>query len=163
MNPPRENKVPFKKNCQGLKGHTLDGRNPAPPQKPWNDDSLISTNKQWFYHGFKVQDFATIHSTTPIEQEAMDAAPPVPPPHSHVHCQPRWQINLVFRPNAKVVRSGSFLGVGPLCLNIEPLSTLLPYWFSAGPRGLGDPSRLVPKTPGQGRGHPPKRTICRKP
>ena len=24
------------------------GRNPAPSRKPWNDDSLVNTNKQWF-------------------------------------------------------------------------------------------------------------------
>ena len=28
--------------------HTVDGRNPAPPKKPWNDDSLVNANKQWF-------------------------------------------------------------------------------------------------------------------
>ena len=30
----------------------------APPKKPWNDDSPVNTNKQWFFHGFKtVQNF----------------------------------------------------------------------------------------------------------
>ena len=33
---------------------TVDGRNPAPPKKPWNDDSPVNTNNQWFPHGFKV-------------------------------------------------------------------------------------------------------------
>ena len=28
------------------KRHTVDGRNPAPPKKPWNDDSPANTNKQ---------------------------------------------------------------------------------------------------------------------
>ena len=28
-------------------GNTVDGRNPAPPKKPRNDDSLVNTNKQW--------------------------------------------------------------------------------------------------------------------
>ena len=28
--------------------HIVDGRNPAPPKKPWNDDSLVNTNQQWF-------------------------------------------------------------------------------------------------------------------
>ena len=28
--------------------HTVDGRNPAPPKKPWNDDPPANTNKQWF-------------------------------------------------------------------------------------------------------------------
>ena len=38
--------------------HTVDRRNPAPPKKPWNDDSPVNTNKQWFSHDFKVvQDF----------------------------------------------------------------------------------------------------------
>ena len=27
---------------------TVDGRNPAPPKKPWNDDSLVNDNQQWF-------------------------------------------------------------------------------------------------------------------
>ena len=27
---------------------TVDGRNPAPPKKPWNDDSPVNTNKQRF-------------------------------------------------------------------------------------------------------------------
>ena len=26
----------------------MNGRNPAPPKKPWNDDSPVNTNKQWF-------------------------------------------------------------------------------------------------------------------
>ena len=26
---------------------TVDGRNPAPPQRPWKDDSPVNTNKQW--------------------------------------------------------------------------------------------------------------------
>ena len=25
----------------------MDGRNPAPPKKPWNNDSLANSNKQW--------------------------------------------------------------------------------------------------------------------
>ena len=34
---------------------TVDGRNPAPPKEPWNDDSTVSTNKRvGFNHGFKV-------------------------------------------------------------------------------------------------------------
>ena len=28
--------------------HTVDGRNPAPPKKPWNDDSPVNTNQPWF-------------------------------------------------------------------------------------------------------------------
>ena len=27
---------------------TVDGQNPALPKKPWKDDSLVNTNKQWF-------------------------------------------------------------------------------------------------------------------
>ena len=30
------------------KRRTVDGRNPAPPQKPWNDDSSANTNNQGF-------------------------------------------------------------------------------------------------------------------
>ena len=39
--------------CQDHTSNTVDGRNP-PPKKPWNDDSLVNTNKQWFPHGFQV-------------------------------------------------------------------------------------------------------------
>ena len=36
----------------------MDGRNPAPPKKPWNDDSPANTNEQWFPMVLKVvQDF----------------------------------------------------------------------------------------------------------
>ena len=35
------------KTCRRLKA-TVDGRNPAPPKKPWNDESNVNTNKQWF-------------------------------------------------------------------------------------------------------------------
>ena len=28
--------------------HTVDGRNPAPAKKPWNDHSPVNSNKQWF-------------------------------------------------------------------------------------------------------------------
>ena len=28
--------------------HTVDGRNPAPPKNPWDDDFPVNTNKQWF-------------------------------------------------------------------------------------------------------------------
>ena len=31
-----------------LKGHPVDGRNPAPPIKARNDDSPVHANKQWF-------------------------------------------------------------------------------------------------------------------
>ena len=30
------------------KAHTVDGRNPAPPEKPGNHDFPVNTNKQWF-------------------------------------------------------------------------------------------------------------------
>ena len=26
----------------------MDGQNPAPPKKPWNGDSPVNSNKQWF-------------------------------------------------------------------------------------------------------------------
>ena len=36
---------------------TVDGRNPAPPKKPWKDDPPGNTNEQCFPHGLKeVQD-----------------------------------------------------------------------------------------------------------
>ena len=34
-----------------LSDHTVDGRNPAPPKKPWNEDSPVNTNKL-VSHGF---------------------------------------------------------------------------------------------------------------
>ena len=41
-----------------VSGNTVDGRNPAPPKKTWNDDSTVNTNKQrnhmmvmWFQSG----------------------------------------------------------------------------------------------------------------
>ena len=37
----------------GLTIHTVDGRNPAPPKKPWNDDSPANTNTPWVSHGFE--------------------------------------------------------------------------------------------------------------
>ena len=37
---------------------TVGGGSPAPPNKPWNDDSSVNINKAWVSHGFKVvQDF----------------------------------------------------------------------------------------------------------
>ena len=33
---------------QGVTGpHTVDGRNPEPPKKPWNDDFSVNINQQW--------------------------------------------------------------------------------------------------------------------
>ena len=46
-------------------GPTTDGRNPAPPKKPWNVDSPVNTNKQWcqpWLLKWCETDFATIHS-----------------------------------------------------------------------------------------------------
>ena len=34
--------------------HTMDGRNPAPPKKPWIDDSLVNTEQTMGPRGFKV-------------------------------------------------------------------------------------------------------------
>ena len=34
---------------------TVDGRNPAPPKRPWRDDSPANTNKRYgFNHGFQL-------------------------------------------------------------------------------------------------------------
>ena len=42
--------------------HTVDGRNPAPPKKPCNDDSPVNTNKRYgFNHGFKVVRTDLVH------------------------------------------------------------------------------------------------------
>ena len=35
----------------------MDGRNPALPGKPWNDDSSVNANKQWFPMVSVVQEF----------------------------------------------------------------------------------------------------------
>ena len=43
--------------------HTVDGRNPAPPKKPWNDDSLVNTNQQWFPMVSKWCRISSIHRT----------------------------------------------------------------------------------------------------
>ena len=49
--------------CRGP-GSTVDGRNPAPPKKPWNDDSPVNTNKQWFPMVSKWCRVFSIHSIT---------------------------------------------------------------------------------------------------
>ena len=38
----------FASGSRGNHPPTVDGRNPAPPKKPWNDDSPVKTNEQWF-------------------------------------------------------------------------------------------------------------------
>ena len=42
--------------------HTVDGRNPTPPKKPWNDDSPVNTNKQWLPMVSKWCRISSIHS-----------------------------------------------------------------------------------------------------
>ena len=37
----------FLRRCRILSIHTVDGRNPASPEKPWNDGSPVNANKQW--------------------------------------------------------------------------------------------------------------------
>ena len=38
----------FKKKGGQFQGApTVDGRNPAPPKKPWNGDSPVNANEQW--------------------------------------------------------------------------------------------------------------------
>ena len=41
---------------------TVDGRNPAPPKKPWNDESPVNANKQWFLMVSKWCRISSIHS-----------------------------------------------------------------------------------------------------
>ena len=41
---------------------TVDGRNPAPPKNPWNDDSSVNTNKQWLPLLSKWCRISSIHS-----------------------------------------------------------------------------------------------------
>ena len=40
----------------------MDGRNPAPPKKPWNDDSPVNANEQWFATVSKWCRISSIHS-----------------------------------------------------------------------------------------------------
>ena len=40
----------------------MEGRNPAPPKKPWNDDSPVNTNNQWFPMVSKWCRISSIHS-----------------------------------------------------------------------------------------------------
>ena len=40
----------------------MDGRNPAPPKDPWNDDSLVDANQQWFAMVSKWCRILSIHS-----------------------------------------------------------------------------------------------------
>ena len=42
--------------------NTVDGQNPAPPKKPWNDDSSVNTHKQWFLMVSKWCRISSIHS-----------------------------------------------------------------------------------------------------
>ena len=39
------------------------GQNPALPEKPWNDDALVNTNKQWFSWILWLCRISSIHST----------------------------------------------------------------------------------------------------
>ena len=48
--------------CRTESAPTMDGRNPAPPKKPWNDDSPANTNKQWFLMVSKWCRISSIHS-----------------------------------------------------------------------------------------------------
>ena len=44
----------------------MDGRNPAPPQKPCNDDSPANTKKEWFPLLSKWCRISSIHSSMGI-------------------------------------------------------------------------------------------------
>ena len=44
--------------------NTVDGRNPAPPTKLWNDESPVNTNKQWFPRVSKWCWISSIHRIT---------------------------------------------------------------------------------------------------
>ena len=44
---------PFGKRCVGFSMNTVDGRNPAPPKKPWNDDCPANANNSWFQPWFE--------------------------------------------------------------------------------------------------------------
>ena len=53
-------------------GHTMDGR--APPKKPWNDNSPLHTNKQWFPMLFRWCEMDFVH---PQYFEAVTSMGPV--------------------------------------------------------------------------------------
>ena len=48
---------------------TVDGRNPAPPQRPWKDDCPVNTNKQWFPIVLKWCKISSIHSMMTLHAE----------------------------------------------------------------------------------------------
>ena len=54
------------------KDHRLDGRNPAPPKKPWNDDSPVSTNKQLFPILSEWCRISSIHSRASLFATVLD-------------------------------------------------------------------------------------------
>ena len=57
---PNHNGIPF----YGVdNSHTVDGQNPAPLQKPWNDDYLVNTSKLWFPMVSKWCRISSIHSS----------------------------------------------------------------------------------------------------
>ena len=41
--------------------HTVDGRNPAPPGKPWDAASPVNTNKQWFRMVSNCREMGHVH------------------------------------------------------------------------------------------------------
>ena len=57
---------------------TVDGRNPAPPKKPWNDDSLENTNKQGFPIVSKWCRILSIHCVTRVPSRHSQPRTPVP-------------------------------------------------------------------------------------
>ena len=65
---------------------TVCGRNPAPPQKPWNDDPPVNANKPWFPVVAKwcEMDFATIHSIIRANLERVPEALS----STHATCRP---------------------------------------------------------------------------
>ena len=44
-------KAPYRQTTNQREAHTVDGRNPAPPKQPGNDDSSVNTNKAMVSHG----------------------------------------------------------------------------------------------------------------
>ena len=50
-------------------GPTVDGRNPAPPKKPWNADSPVSTNQPWFPMVSKWCRISSIHCIASLGEE----------------------------------------------------------------------------------------------
>ena len=67
---------PFKVQLPAIDFPTVDGRNPAPPKKPRNDDSTVNTSKRygfsWFQSGAGLRP-STVSKARPKQQGSLKA------------------------------------------------------------------------------------------